>query len=133
MVRAGAVIFYAANGGPLILLVKSSNPDFGGSDWQVPKGVVDGDESWQEAAIREAEEEAGLIRSNISSINFLCDYNSIEIFAIQVFDPLNFNRPGYETSEVKWFTLSNAFKAIRKFQIPYLGKFVHFLKVMNVK
>jgi 8-oxo-dGTP diphosphatase len=30
------------------------------ADWSLPKGKLDGDESWQDAALREVEEECGL-------------------------------------------------------------------------
>jgi 8-oxo-dGTP pyrophosphatase MutT (NUDIX family) len=128
MVRAGAVIYHIFNDVVHILLVKSSNPKFGGPDFQVPKGLCDPDESVEDAAIREADEEAGLNRSNMISIAPLCVYNSIHIYGIKVSDMTDFHKPDYEIGETKWFTLSEAFKVIRGFQKPYLGAFVHYLR-----
>lgn len=62
--KAGAVIF-TLKPKPLVLLLKSSNPSFGGPAWQLPKGSIDPGEEAYQAAIREANEEAGLMESDI--------------------------------------------------------------------
>lgn len=53
---AGGVPFRKAPGGPEVLLVHRPRYD----DWTFPKGKLEGDESWDQAARREVLEEAGL-------------------------------------------------------------------------
>jgi 8-oxo-dGTP diphosphatase len=56
-VRAsGGVVYRHGEGGLEILAVHRPRYD----DWSLPKGKLDPGESWQEAAIREVEEETGL-------------------------------------------------------------------------
>ena len=89
--KAGAVIWYNSETGPLVLLRKSSNINYGGPEWQLGKGgretykfVIgfDGErdpskvlfhhqESAEKTAIRECVEECGLIRKNIKQIESL--------------------------------------------------------------
>ncbi|ADP81700.1 NUDIX hydrolase [Pseudofrankia inefficax] len=54
---AGGVVWRpAAGGGVEIVLVHRPRYD----DWSLPKGKVDGDETWLAAAVREVDEETGL-------------------------------------------------------------------------
>ncbi len=55
---AGGVIVRPADGagGPEIALVHRPKYD----DWSLPKGKLDADEGWEDAALREVEEETGL-------------------------------------------------------------------------
>jgi 8-oxo-dGTP diphosphatase len=53
---AGGVIVRRADGGPEVALVHRPKYD----DWSLPKGKLDRGEGWEEAALREVEEETGL-------------------------------------------------------------------------
>jgi 8-oxo-dGTP pyrophosphatase MutT (NUDIX family) len=63
--QAGAVVYRGAGADLRILLVRSRrNPD----DWIFPKGHVERGESPEEAAVREAEEEAGVTGRVVSGV-----------------------------------------------------------------
>jgi 8-oxo-dGTP pyrophosphatase MutT (NUDIX family) len=53
---SGGVVYRRADDGIEILLVHRPRYD----DWSLPKGKLDAGESWEDAAIREVEEETGL-------------------------------------------------------------------------
>ena len=53
---AGGVITRAGSGGPAVAVVY--RPDY--DDWTLPKGKLDPGESFEQAALREVEEETGL-------------------------------------------------------------------------
>ncbi len=53
---AGGVIWRRAAGEVQVVLVHRSRYD----DWSLPKGKLDAGESWEQAALREVEEEVGL-------------------------------------------------------------------------
>jgi 8-oxo-dGTP pyrophosphatase MutT (NUDIX family) len=55
--QAGAIVIGTRHGGPAVLLVTGKrNPEH----WVFPKGHVEKGETFEEAALREAEEEAGV-------------------------------------------------------------------------
>lgn len=63
--QAGAVVYREDSTGLRILLVRARrNPE----DWIFPKGHVEADESADEAAVREAEEEAGVTGRVVSTV-----------------------------------------------------------------
>src|SRR4051794_28298608 len=53
---SGGVVYRRADDGIEILLVHRPRYD----DWSLPKGKLDAGESWEDAALREVEEEVGL-------------------------------------------------------------------------
>jgi len=54
---AGGLLWRASPSGPRIALVHRPRRD----DWSLPKGKLDDGESWEEAALREVEEETGCV------------------------------------------------------------------------
>ena len=53
---AGGVIVRRADGGPEVALVHRPKYD----DWSLPKGKLEPGETWEQAALREVEEETGV-------------------------------------------------------------------------
>jgi 8-oxo-dGTP pyrophosphatase MutT (NUDIX family) len=105
--RAGIIPFYLNDEGEIVMMFMiPSDPEFGGADFQIAKGKVDPGEQHEEAAVREGEEELGLIKSNmISDVHFLGKFlGRMHIYTVQVQSPTNFNRPHYETGQVGWLT-----------------------------
>jgi 8-oxo-dGTP pyrophosphatase MutT (NUDIX family) len=118
--KAGVIIFHEGE----ILLVKPSDPNYGGPDFQIPKGRVKTGNSIEDTAIREEMEETGLKRSNIQSIKKIKAYNIAGMFgsynltlsAIKVEDKNNFNESDYEIEEKRWFKFNEAMNIIRSNQ-----------------
>ena len=91
------------------LMMISSDPAFGGEKPMISKGGIEIGESEEEGALREAEEELGLIRSNLKSFYFLKKIvernSSLTFFAGEVISPSNFGPFHYETGSTHWMTL----------------------------
>ena len=136
--KAGAVI-YCTNPKPLILLLKSSNPAFGGSAWQLPKGGIDPGETASKAGFREAKEEAGLMDSDVQKIDEIGTFEmrgldgsyGINFISILVNKPKLSGKFHYETAETKWFTPEDAIRVIRKNQTQVLLKFLSQNAIIN--
>lgn len=112
--KSGMIPYVIEDGEPLFLFMIPSNPAYGGSKPSISKGHVDGGESTEQAAIREAEEELGLKRSNIipDSIQLVWhstltgDTESYDFFVYvcRVTSKADFNEPHYETGSTHWLT-----------------------------
>jgi 8-oxo-dGTP diphosphatase len=100
---AGGVVI--RDGGVLLV----HRPDYG--DWTLPKGKLDPGESWEEAAVREVEEETGL-RCDVgeeAGRTFYVDSHGrdkeVRYFRMEpVGDPFAQN----EVDEVRWVPLADA-------------------------
>ena len=68
ILKAGFLPFYIQNGSPIFLFMVSSNPKYGGTKPMISKGYVEIGEDIEDAAIREAQEELGLKKSNLFSL-----------------------------------------------------------------
>jgi len=127
--KAGALI-YCKNPKPLILLLKSSNPMFGGSSWQLPKGHIDEGESPHDTGVREGKEETGLMNQDIKDVHdigiftFTGMIETYEILfvGIETYQPKVSGKYHFETGEIKWFTIEDAKRVIRKDQLQVLQK-----------
>ncbi len=64
LTHAGNLVFRLADGAPLFLLVSSSD----GAHWVLPKGHIKPGESPEEAALRELQEEAGVMGEVIARL-----------------------------------------------------------------
>ena len=133
--KAGAIIF-TRNPKPLVLLIKSSNPAFGGTAWQLPKGQIDPGETPDQAGYREAKEEAGLMDSDVLKVIDLGTFTlkgMMETYGIH-FQAVETHKPKvsctyhFETGETKWFTVEDAEKLVRKDQKQVLDKLISVLK-----
>ena len=124
--KAGIIPSYKESDGNLsILLMKPSDSAYGGDKYQIAKGCIDKGESVKEAALREGEEELGLIRDNISGL-FYIGFDMIKEYELHayvatVLDKKLFNKPHYETDSTKWFTKDNL-NMLREEQIPLISK-----------
>lgn len=100
------------------LMMVSSDARFGGDKPMVSKGGQDPGETDEETALREAEEELGLVRSNLHEYWHLCKspYKNykLSIFAGKVKDISNFTKPCYETEYTLWMTAEEFLKEGRE-------------------
>lgn len=105
--RAGIIPFYVNDDAEIMMMFMiPSDPEYGGSDFQIAKGKVDPGEQHEEAAIREGAEELGLVQANmIGEVHFLGKFlGRMHIYVVQVSSPTNFDKPHYETAQVGWLT-----------------------------
>lgn len=131
-----------------VMLVTSNNPTkFNKRVWNIPKGHIEKGQSLSETAVRQFQEETGILldqnqKSNLDYIGLCCtkkgkhvhifglnkDVNggkqrvNIKSIMIEVDDPKN---PGQtitipQTTAGKYFPLEKAYNAIFNYQIPIL-------------
>lgn len=109
---AGAVVHRpaAASGAVEVLLVHRPRYD----DWSLPKGKLDPGESWQEAAIREVEEETGVVGTlgrEVAGVAYLAAGRPklVRYWLMSVADDGSADRaPDDEVDEVRWCALDDA-------------------------
>ena len=106
-----------------IILVKQKHPEIqGNSFWSIPSGKLEGNETFQKAAIREAREETGVTLGNEGKLVYTCNYRNFDKnFECQVkayefiLDKLEVLKPE-ESAEViqdtEYFTIQKAIKKI---------------------
>jgi len=106
VVEAGAVVVKVDRGIPLYLLVTSKRDR---SHWLFPKGHVEAGETTAEAAIREAEEEAGVVGEAIdpvgsSQYQFEGKDIRVEYFVVRYLKEV----PTSEKRGIRWCTYDDA-------------------------
>jgi 8-oxo-dGTP pyrophosphatase MutT (NUDIX family) len=125
--RAGVIPFYRRDDGEIMMMFRTpSDPKFGGKKPQVAKGGIDPGESVLAAAIREGEEELGLLQANIintftipaQQINGDDAPYKLHMFALEIDDPTHFGQHDHETAEVMWMTIADFARVGRKNQQP---------------
>lgn len=110
--KAGFMPFVIRKGVPVYLFMISSDGKFGGDEAQIAKGHIDAGETAATAAVREAEEELGLRKSNLlssfkgwsGSQTGLKSKYPFTVFAGQVKSKKAFNKPHYETKATLWLS-----------------------------
>lgn len=113
-----------------------SDPKYGGPDPQIAKGEVNPDEDITDAAIREVEEELGLVKSNI--ISYFLGYNQEQkskkgtskffVYGINIFDPNNFIDPHWETGSTLWLSENEISTKLRKDHKIPVYNIIHHIK-----
>lgn len=148
--KAGLVPFYKNKDGELIvMLMISSDANFGGPKPMISKGGVEAGESLIRAAIREAEEELGLVPTNliVNTMVFLGKTKHIrpinpiiarklkispktteivvlDVYGCQIKDRKNFVTPGFETKRAFWIKASDALTKIRKDHVQFIQRLI---------
>lgn len=126
LVKAGLIPYVIQKNEPLFMFMVPSDPLYGGILPSIAKGMVDKGESFSEAAIREAEEELGLIKSNIVPNSFDFFWDSIVnngtdtyrflVYSCEVKSKDAFKAPHYETGSTHWLTAKEFSKGGRHSQ-----------------
>ena len=131
--KAGLIPYVFVKSEPLFKFMVPSDPAFGGSKPSIAKGNIDFGESCIEAAIREAEEEVGLIKSNIknSTIQVIWPKDivwagntcySLIVYACEVKNSHDFTNPHYETGKTFWLTAKEFSEVGKNWQIPIVNR-----------
>lgn len=106
--RAGVIPYFVDDDSTILyMFMKPSDPEYGGTDWQVAKGRFDdGEEDAQIVAIREGREELGLIEDNVkdSLFTFVGEFRKMFVYTCEVIDKDKFDPFHYETGEVCWLS-----------------------------
>jgi 8-oxo-dGTP pyrophosphatase MutT (NUDIX family) len=128
--RAGLIPFMRDDSGELIfLMMVSSNSKFGGPRPMLSKGKIEEGESAYECAIREAEEELGLVRTNmIGEPELLAEERvvlrsgayQLTVFAVEIRDRWDFGKWCEETEYTEWHTLASFQERGRKDHLKYV-------------
>jgi predicted NUDIX family NTP pyrophosphohydrolase len=133
--KRGAIIPYIIiDGECYIALMKPSDPKYGGPDFQIAKGVQEGDENITQTAIREGEQELGLKITNEPKLLWNNEKTGMNYFMVEMDKKValhpQVNEDGImETGEAKWFHISEAEKIIRDWQRPVINIFKRALGV----
>ena len=99
---AGGVLVRIGPDGPLVAVIH--RPKYG--DWSLPKGKLDGGESFEEAALREVAEETGMraeLASELSSVSYRDRKGRGKLVRYWLMRPLDGEfEPGEEVDELRW-------------------------------
>ena len=128
--KSGIIPFYVDNDKVRMLFMVPSDPNYGGSSPQIAKGGVEPGEDVSTAALREGEEELGLVRSNLvrivqvgaEQITGLDETYVLSLFVARVKDPANFSTPHFETGKRVWLSLEEFSSRGRKNQVSLVNK-----------
>jgi ADP-ribose pyrophosphatase YjhB (NUDIX family) len=148
--RAGTIPYVVENGEILMLFMKPSCAEFGGSlvetvhpdgtttsefvaKWQIAKGKVEEtDETTKAAALREAKEEVGLFIGNVLLTEEVGVFmGRTTLFVVKVKDRDMFGSPGYETEDVAWLTENQFIVEGRSLHAPVVQAAVRMIKKLE--
>lgn len=117
--RAG-LLPYVIEGGELkFLFMRPADSRYGGDQFQIAKGKVEDGETTEQAAIREASEELGLVEENIGNVIYLGQFlGRTSFYVAEVKDKSLFNAPHFETDITAWLTLTEYQQVGRQLHIP---------------
>ncbi len=126
--RAGVIPFYVKDNKIIMLFMRPSIEKFGGKCFQIAKGHVEKDESNEDAAFREANEELGLFKGNITNKHDLGNFlGRTRIYLAEIKDSNMFGDHDEETGAVKWMSIEE-FKSIgRELHYPIVKAAVRWI------
>jgi 8-oxo-dGTP pyrophosphatase MutT (NUDIX family) len=129
--RAGIIPYmYNEDGDVLVYCMIPSDAEYGGTSPQMAKGKTDNLSAY-DTAIKEGQEELGLIVSNINGrpkslgvfeYSGMKQTDEIEVFYCEIKDKDKWGTPHYETGWSGWVNISKEFNKIRKSQQQYFKK-----------
>jgi 8-oxo-dGTP pyrophosphatase MutT (NUDIX family) len=105
---AGGVLIAPSNDGPLIAVIH--RPKY--MDWSLPKGKLEEGEGWQEAALREVEEETGYrarALDELDRVSYLDRKSRRKLVRYWLMEPLDGQfEPHGEVDELRWVSVDEA-------------------------
>jgi 8-oxo-dGTP diphosphatase len=105
---SGGVVWRRRAGGIEVALVHRPRYD----DWSFPKGKLDRGESWEDAALREVEEEVGLrcrLGHELPPTSYRDNKGRAKVVRYWMMEPLDGEfAPSHEVDEVRWLAPADA-------------------------
>ena len=105
---SGGVVWRRRAGGIAVALVHRPRYD----DWSFPKGKLDRGESWEDAALREVEEEIGLrcrLGHELPPTSYRDNKGRAKVVRYWMMEPLDGEfAPSHEVDEVRWLAPADA-------------------------
>jgi 8-oxo-dGTP diphosphatase len=105
---SGGVVWRRRAGGIEVALVHRPRYD----DWSFPKGKLDRGESWEDAALREVEEEVGLrcrLGHELPPTSYRDNKGRAKVVRYWMMEPLDGEfAPSHEVDEVRWLAPAEA-------------------------
>lgn len=114
--RSGLIPVYFDYGRIYVRCMIPSNSAFGGNMPQMAKGHIERGLSYEENAIKEAQEELGLKESNIYDVSYLGNFTRIACYTCLVHDPDDFDDPHWESEWSGWVDITEGLNDIRDVQ-----------------
>ena len=128
--RAGLIPYLRDDTGePLFLMMIASNPKFGGPRPMISKGKIEEGETAFGCAVREAEEELGLVSSNMRAepreiaherVVLRSGAYDLTVYAVEIFDRWNFDRWCDETEYTEWHSVESFREKGRRDHLKYV-------------
>ena len=117
--KAGLVLYYVKDDDIFFRCMIPSDPQYGGSSPQIPKGTIDEGDSPKFTAIKECIEECGLLPLNLASIEEFKVYPSMKmaIYIGTVNNTDSFSKPHWESKWSGWVSYNKDRHKLRNLQL----------------
>lgn len=113
-----------------MMFMKPSDSRYGGSSYQIAKGKVEKNESFEQTAIREAGEELGFTLLNVDgNVKDLGTFlGRTRIFVVKIKNKEMFTIPHFETDNTKWMTEDKFLTIGRDLHKPIIQSAIRLIK-----
>lgn len=127
--RSGVIPYIIEDNNILMLFMIPSEAKFGGEVPQIAKGKREDSETDKEAGFREASEELGLFKGNVTDSHKLGNFlGRTMIYVAKIKDKNMFGDPCFETKETVWLSPEEFQKIGRELHIPVVKAAVRYIK-----
>lgn len=116
--KSGLVLYYTSDSDVYFRCMIPSDPLYGGSSPQIPKGTIECSDTIEYTAFKECIEEVGLVHDNIKSFEYFKTYKNMKmaIFIGTVKDTELFNEPHWESKWSGWVSYNHNKDKLRNLQ-----------------
>lgn len=131
--KAGLVLYYVKDGDIFFRCMIPSDPQYGGSSPQIPKGSIEEGDSAKFTAVKECIEECGLLPLNLSTIEEFKIYPKMKmaIYIGTVANIDSFSKPHWESKWSGWVSYNNDGHKLRDIQQHIFQDIVEHIRVKN--